>query len=163
MSAGNHRVRVDAANRYRDDPTQQQLIKGARWVLLCNLAAIKSDAGRQHLDELLAANRELSTVYIMKEHLNHLWNHTDMIAAKAWWHQWYQMAITSDIDAFAQFASKLAVYLDGLLSYTKYRLTTGVLDGMNNKIKVIKRVAYDFRDDEYFLLRIRHAFPGTLR
>jgi transposase len=38
-----------------------------------------------------------------------------------------------------------------------------VLEGMNNKIKVIKRVAYGFRDDEYFFLRIRHAFPGNQR
>ena len=99
----------------------------------------------------------------MKEHLNHLWNHTDMLAAKAWWHQWYQIAITSGIHPLAQFANKLSVYLEGLLAYTKYRLTTGVLEGMNNKIKVIKRVAYGFRDDEYFFLRIRHAFPGIPR
>ena len=99
----------------------------------------------------------------MKEHLSQLWNHTDMMAVKAWLHQWYQIAITSGIDALAQFANKLAVYLDRLLSYTKYRLTTGELHGMNNKIKVIKRVAYGFRDDEYFLLSIRHAFPGIPR
>jgi transposase len=60
-------------------------------------------------------------------------------------------------------AKNLAVHIEGLLSYTRYRLTTGVLEGMNNKIRVIKRVAYGFRDDEYFFLRIRHAFPGNRR
>ena len=37
---------------------------------------------------------------------------------------------------------------------------TGILEGINNKIKVIKRMAYGFRDDEYFFLKIWAAFPG---
>ena len=40
---------------------------------------------------------------------------------------------------------------------------TSVLEGVNNRIKVIKRMAYGFRDSEYFFLKIRAAFPGNLR
>jgi len=36
-----------------------------------------------------------------------------------------------------------------------------LLEGMNNTIKVIKRMAYGFRDAEYFFLKIRAAFPGN--
>lgn len=60
-------------------------------------------------------------------------------------------------------ARNLLVHIEGLVAYTRYRLTTGILEGMNNKIKVIKRVASGFRDDEYFFLCIRHAFPGNRR
>jgi transposase len=49
------------------------------------------------------------------------------------------------------------------VAYARYHLTTGILEGMNNRIKVIKRVAYGFRDDEYFFLRIPHALPGKRR
>jgi len=42
-------------------------------------------------------------------------------------------------------------------------LHTSVLEGINNRIKVIKRMAYGFRDTEYFFLKIRAAFPGNLR
>jgi len=38
-----------------------------------------------------------------------------------------------------------------------------VLEGINNKIKVIKRMAYGYRDEEYFFLKIRAAFPGNTR
>ena len=38
---------------------------------------------------------------------------------------------------------------------------TSVLEGINNKIKVLKRMAYGFRDDDYFFLKIRAAFPGN--
>lgn len=37
---------------------------------------------------------------------------------------------------------------------------TNLVEGINNRIKVIKRVAYGFRDDAYFSLKIRAAFPG---
>ncbi|MCC7477411.1 transposase, partial [bacterium] len=38
-----------------------------------------------------------------------------------------------------------------------------VLEGINNRIKVIKRIAYGYRDDEYFFLKIKAAFPGVGR
>jgi len=157
------RVRVDAANRYRNDPTQRKVIKGSRWLLLRNRETITGEKEREHLDDLLAMNKEIATVYIMKEHLNRLWSYTDPLCARAWWYQWYRLAIESGIDALIRFAKKLSVHIEGILSFTRYRLTTGILEGMNNTIKVIKRVAYGFRDDQYFFLRIRHAFPGIRR
>ena len=42
----------------------------------------------------------------------------------------------------------------------QYPFHAGVLEGINNKIKVLKRMAYGFRDDAYFFLKIRAAFPG---
>ncbi|MCE1191683.1 MAG: transposase, partial [Acidovorax sp.] len=38
---------------------------------------------------------------------------------------------------------------------------TGQLEGINNRIKVIKRMAYGYRDCEYFFLKIKAAFPGN--
>ncbi|WP_420837408.1 transposase, partial [Alloalcanivorax gelatiniphagus] len=43
------------------------------------------------------------------------------------------------------------------------RLNTSVLEGMNNRIKVIKRMAYGYRDSDYFFLKIKAAFPGNPR
>ena len=42
-------------------------------------------------------------------------------------------------------------------------MSTSVLEGMNNRIKVIKRMAYGFRDPSYFFLKIKAAFPGKTR
>lgn len=41
-------------------------------------------------------------------------------------------------------------------------LNTSVLEGINNRIKLIKRMAYGYHDDTYFFLKIRAAFPGVL-
>ena len=62
-----------------------------------------------------------------------------------------------------QFAWRLKGYVDGIIASAVYRLNTSVLEGMNNKIKVIKRVAYGYRDNDYFFLKIKAAFPGKAR
>ncbi|NMC48467.1 MAG: transposase [Desulfovibrio sp.] len=49
------------------------------------------------------------------------------------------------------------------MAHCRHRLHTSLLEGINNKIKVIKRMAYGFRDDAYFFLKIRAAFPGIPR
>ena len=53
--------------------------------------------------------------------------------------------------------------MEGIVSSALHRLNTSVLEGMNNRIKVIKRMAYGYRDTDYFFLKIRAAFPGKVR
>ncbi|RRO02879.1 ISL3 family transposase, partial [Pectobacterium aquaticum] len=42
-------------------------------------------------------------------------------------------------------------------------LNTSVLDGMNNRIKVIKWMAYEYWDNDYFFMKIKAAFPSKVR
>jgi transposase len=53
--------------------------------------------------------------------------------------------------------------LSGILAHCRYPLGTNLIEGINNHIKVIKRMAYGFRDDAYFFLKIRAAYPGVGR
>jgi len=154
------RVRVDEANRLKHDKPARKVVKGSRWLLLRNRANLKSRADRVKLKELLAANRKLATVYVLKEDLKHLWDFVSLGHAKRFWKQWYSRAIRSRIEPLKAFARKLKDYLPGILAHCRWPLHTSVLEGINNKIKVIKRMAYGFRDDEYFFLKIRAAFPG---
>ena len=61
-----------------------------------------------------------------------------------------------------RFARGLKPYLPGILARCHWPLGTNLVEGINN-IKVIKRMAYGFRDDTYFFLKIRAAFPGVGR
>ncbi|NLG59511.1 MAG: transposase, partial [Gammaproteobacteria bacterium] len=54
-------------------------------------------------------------------------------------------------------------YVHGILSRCRHPLNTSIVEGINNTIKVIKRRAYGYRDQEYFFLKIRAAFPGVGR
>jgi transposase len=51
-------------------------------------------------------------------------------------------------------AKTLAAFRSGILAYYDYRISSGPLEGTNNKIKTMKRMAYGFRDMEFFKLKI---------
>ena len=72
--------------------------------------------------------------------------------------RWISMARRSRIKVLKQFAKTLVRYREGLLAHCKYQINSGTLEGFNNKIKVLKRVAYGFHNDKYFVLKSsRHA------
>jgi transposase len=154
------RVRVDEANRLREDKPARKVVKGARWMLLRNRENVRRE-DRVKLDELLHANRKLAAVYILKDDLKHLWDYAYEGSARRFWEQWYGRAIRSRIEPLKKFARRLKEYLPGILAHCHWPLHTSLLEGINNKIKVIKRMAYGFRDDAYFFLKIRAAFPGN--
>ena len=154
------RTRVDEANRLRVNPAARKVVKGSKWLLLRNKKNITNRDERVKLKELLAANRKLATVYVMKEDLKHLWDYRYPAWARKFWKDWYLRAVRSRIAPLVKFAKALKNYIEGIIAHCRYRLHTSLIEGINNKIKVIKRMAYGFRDDEYFFLRIRSAFPG---
>ncbi|ABB30566.1 transposase of ISGme5, ISL3 family [Geobacter metallireducens GS-15] len=153
------RVRVDEANRLKEDKKARKVVKTSRWLLLRNSENVKGD-DMLRLQELLEANRSLLTVYLLKDDLKQLWKFTCIEEAGLFWEQWHQRAMESGIPPLILFARRLKGYLQGILNHCLWPLHTGILEGINNKIKVIKRMAYGFRDHEYFFLKIRAAFPG---
>lgn len=155
------RARVDEANRLRHDKKARKVVKTARWLLLRNRASLKRPQDHVRLDELLAANQTLMTVYVMKDDLRQLWRQPSPEAARQAWAAWSEKAMASGIKPLIRFARNLASYAPGIVASASWPLNTSVLEGINNKIKVIKRIAYGFRDDAYFFLKIRAAFPGN--
>ncbi len=155
------RVRVDEANRLKHDKKARKVVKSARWPLLRNRETIARPEDRVRLDELLAANQALMTVYALRDDLKELWRLRDTEAARAAWRAWFARATESGITPLVAFAKRLKPYLHGILAHCRWPLHTSLLEGINNKIKVIKRMAYGFRDDDYFFLKIRAAFPGN--
>ena len=153
------RVRVDEANRLRDDQPVRRVVKTSRWLLLRNRDNVPAEQAVK-LDELLAANHALLTVYLLKDELKRLWRYRHAGWARRAWLDWKQRALDSGLEPLKVFARRLEPYLPGILAHCRWPLGTNLVEGINNKIKVIKRVAYGYRDDTYFFLKIRAAFPG---
>ena len=143
---------TEAAKAGKED---RAVFKGARYLLLKGSEKIADDwNARRRLDELLAVNETISTAYILKEELRQFWRCRNMEEARIFLSNWLSTAWASGIDLLARFANKLVRHMYGLLNYFKHRVTTGRVEGINNKIKVLKRQAYGYRDTEYFKLRI---------
>ena len=153
------RVRVDEANRLREDRPARRVVKTSRWLLLRNRDNVPPGQVVK-LDELVAANRALLTVYLLKDDLKRLWGYRHAGWAKRAWLDWKRRALDSGLEPLKVFVRRLEPYLPGILAHCRWRLGTNLVEGINNRIKVIKRVAYGYRDDAYFFLKIRAAFPG---
>lgn len=156
------RVRVDQANELREDKPARRAVKRSRWLLLKNQNNLTDDQ-QIKLSELMATNAPLAQVYVLKEQLKELWRCNTIWEAFAQWRQWWRVCQEANLTPLFIFARRLKPYLRGILASALYPLNTSVLEGMNNKIKVIKRTAYGFRDHQYFFLKIKHAFPGNRR
>lgn len=156
------RVRVDQANTLRESPSERQVIKRSRWLLLRNRDNLQAGQAVK-LDELLAANQPLATVYLLKTELKELWFAPSVAEGAKRCRRWYRLALESRLAPVILFAKRLKNYLRGILASALFPLNSSILEGVNNKIKVIKRMAYGFRDSAYFFLKIKAAFPGKAR
>ncbi len=156
------RIRVDQANRLKADPAGRRAIKRSRWLLLRNRQNLDKPQTLK-LDELLAANTPLMTAYLLKTQLKELWYAPSEHEARRRWNEWFRLAQESGLQPLQAFARRLKAYVEGIVSSARFRLNTSVLEGMNNRIKVIKRMAYGYRDNAYFFLKIKAAFPGKVR
>ena len=144
-----------ALHREATDVMHKEVLKGTRWLLLKNPENL--DAGKdetRRLEEALALNKPLATAYYMKDELRRFWEQPGKRFATAFLDGWIRRAEASGIKMLQQMARTLAAHRSGLLAYYDAMITSGPMEGTNNKIKTMKRQAYGFRDVEFFKLKI---------
>jgi len=102
----------------------------------------------------LKLNEPLSCACYLKEDLRQIWLQPCKEIAERVFTDWIKRAQSTGIKMLMKFASTLAAYKSGILAYYDHRISSGPLEGTNNKIKTMKRMAYGFRDMEFFKLKI---------
>lgn len=141
--------------RQAKEDLQKEVLKGTRWLLLKHPENLdESRDEKKRLEEALQLNESLSVAYYLKEDLRQLWEQPHRTAARNFVTSWYMRAMESGIAALQQFARTLAGGLFGIMNWFKHPISTSPLEGVNNKIKTMKRQAYGFRDQEFFKLKI---------
>jgi transposase len=144
-----------ALHREATDMMQKKVLKGTRWLLL--KAAENLDEKRDEkkkLEEALALNKSLAVAYYLKEDLRQFWERPGKKFATVFLDGWIKRAEASGIKMLQEMAKTLAAHRSGLLAYYDVMITSGPMEGTNNKIKTMKRQAYGFRDREFFKLKI---------
>src|SRR3954471_20848359 len=140
---------------HRAEADQKKVLKGARWLLLKNpenLDAEKDEKSRR--EEALALNKPLATAYYLKEDLRRFWEQPGKRFATAFLNDWLRKAEASGIKVLQQMGKTLAAHRSGLLAYYDAMITSGPLEGTNQKIESMKRQAYGFGEREFFKLKI---------
>jgi transposase len=145
----------------------QRLVKGIRWLLLKNPENLDPKKNeRERLEKALRVNEPLAIVYYLKEDLRQLWAQPNKAVARRFLKDWLARARVAGIRMLAQMADTLETYQEGILNYYTYRISTGPLEGTNNKIRTMQRQAYGYRDHAFLKLKIlglhesRYALVG---
>jgi transposase len=142
---------------YREatDMMQKKVLKGTRWLLLMNPENLGEEKDeKRRLKEALKLNEPLATAYYLKDDLRRFWDQPGKRFATIFLDGWIRRAETSGIRVLQQMAKTLAAHRSGLLAYYDVMISSGPMEGTNNKIKTMKRQAYGFRDMEFFKLKI---------
>ena len=134
-------------------------IKGQRYTLLSHRANLTL-AGRRSLRKLLRANKRLATAYLLKEEFGQLWAYRREGWARQFFTRWQEQLKWQRLRPFEKFAALIERHWDGLAAYCtpRNKVKLGFVEGLNNKIRVIQRRAYGYRDEEYLRLKILTAF-----
>jgi transposase len=137
---------------------EKQVLKGVRWLLVKRPEHLEERRNeRERLEEALQLNAPLATAYYLKEELGEFWEQDDEEQATRFLLDWLARAEASEIKILVGLAKTLRKHALGLLAYYDYPISTGPLEGTNNKIKTMKRQAYGYRDKEFFKLKILAA------
>ena len=131
----------------------RQTIKGTRYLLLTRAANLAKEK-LPKLADALKLNQPLSQAYYLKEELSLLWEQPSRAAMEDFLRQWCARAMETGIALLRQMAKTLQLHARGILSWWEHRLSSGKMEGVNNKIKTLTRQAYGYRDEAFFILKL---------
>jgi transposase len=139
----------------------KQTLKGCRWLLVRNHDAL-SATDQEKLDAMFAVSASLKQLHSLKEDFRSIFE-SDLTPEEATpkLEAWMTAVATSGLTKLSKFVSTLKHRFEHVLNYFCHRLTSGMVEGLNNKVKVIKRCAYGFGNFEHFALRILVECDGT--
>lgn len=151
------RTRCKEAAEYRRKG-DKVILKNTRWCLLKrprNLLA--SQVTR--LRDLLKLNLRTARAYIMKEDFDYFWNYKMPFWAGRFLDAWCLRATRSRIEPMVKVAQMLQRHHDLILNYFRARklYNSGVVEGLNNKLKVVTRRAYGYRSHKIVKIALFHA------
>jgi transposase len=130
------------------------LLKGCRWIMLKKNLTRKQ---KRKLKEVMEENQNIAKAMILKESFSAFYEAETAEEALEILEEWTEQCKESELKPFEKLAKRLNRWKDGILAYFTHRITNGMAEGINNKIKVIKRRSYGFRDMDYFFLKILKA------
>lgn len=157
---------VDTVRKQELQTARSQNNKELTAMLHCNKRFILmqnkvTDKKRDLLEKLAQLNQGVYQALLLKEQFLSIYAAGDRSTAWANLKAWIVAALQCGLPSFEELGRKLFRKRHYVLNYFICKITTAVSEGINNKIKRLKRMAYGYRDVKYFLLKI-HQHCGLL-
>ena len=116
-----------------------------------------SEKQEQRLWQILELSPELKQAYEFKELLRDIYEQDDLAVAQNQLGNWIKEALKTLIPELMELASTVVHWKEQILNFWRFRLTNAVTEGKINKIKVIRRKAYNYNNFESLRLKILEA------
>lgn len=130
--------------------------KPTRFLLLKNPWNLSTDE-RERPSTLVRWNTPIVWAYCLKEVFQLFWGYRQPARAERHLQRWMHSAMHSRLQPFKQLVRRLRAHLDGVLAWTRLRVSNGALEGMNNKIKLVSHRSFGFRTFENISATIYHC------
>ena len=151
------RVRIGAAKSIEMLVDKRNIIKGSRFLLYKRKDKLTNVETAQ-LEHILGTNRALYIAYTLKDMLHAMFSAETAEKAIDRAQMFIRMAVESQIKEIKDFARKILRNIQYIANHAKYKISTGIAEGINNKIKNIKRRAYGIKDLQYMKFLAIDAF-----
>lgn len=145
------------------DVNKRKVIKGTRWLLLRNGNDILDNEYKNRLENALNMNEPLMKAYYLKENMREIWKQKNKDDAERVIDDWIKQAIESKVQILRKMADTIKMHRPYILAWYDYPISNGPTEGINNKIKVLKRQMYGFRNEEFFTLKLYALHDKRLR
>ena len=108
------------------------------------------------MNEATTTLTRADTAYLLKESFGQLWSYQSEAWARRFFENWRASLKWQRLAPYEKFAKMIERHWDGIVAYCKpeNKVSLGLVEGLNNKIRVIQRRAYGLRDEEYLRLKI---------
>jgi transposase len=145
--------------RGADDRQARRMLKRTRWALLKNPWDLtRKERGK--LTDLQRHNAPLYRAYLLKESLADLLSSLRPRHANRRLQEWLAWASRSRLRPFVRVARTIRKHRDGILAYVEERLTNGLSEGINNRMRMIARRAFGFHSPKPLIAMIFLACGG---
>ena len=151
-------VRAEETSRMRREGRAPIPSGKSRWLLRRRSENLGAD---QHfrLRDLLRYNLKTVRAYLLKEAFQQLWEYNSPAWAGKFLDEWCRQTIRSRIEPMKKIARSLRHHRELILNYFRAQklLSSGVVEGLNNKAKLTMRKSYGFRTYRVLELALYHA------
>ena len=135
------------------DFEERKRMKKKRFLILSRDKNLNNEK-REELRTLLEINKNLQVAYILKEQILDIFDEKSKENALLRIEKWKENVINAQVEELRKVIKMMDTYFYGIENYFTHHVTNGASEGYNNKINIIKRRAYGFKDIEYFKLKI---------
>jgi transposase len=147
-------VRKEEAGKLKsEDP---DLLKKTRYIWIKNPWNL-TEIQKTKLSDLEKLNLKINRAYLLKEAFRRFWDYSYPASARKYLDKWFWWATHSRLEPMRKFAWMIRRHQDDILNYFKVLIDNGLVEGLNNKAKVISHRAYGYRSAETFRLALLHG------